>query len=495
MRWGLWATRASALGLIAGLLGACAPERPLLVALPEIPDLYRASPNGPAHSPGFWAAQFGSKELALLVAQAQEQNLDIAAASARIVQAQGLAESAGAALYPQVQGTENASRTLSPGTLRSREGPFRSSISNRFDLGLTASYTLDLFGRNRALAESSSDLAISSVYDRDVVAVTTLATVANSYFLMLAAQDRLRLAREDIRIAESVQNAISARLEVGTATALDLAQQDSVVANQRAAVPALEQAVQQTRNLLAVLVGRTPESMSVRGGSLDSLKVPTVSAGLPSQLLFQRPDIASAETRLVAQSANVAAARAAFLPTINLAGSAGVASLTLKNLLRPDALAASLAEGLVAPIFTGGNLEGQLQAAQGRQIEVLEIYRKSVIQALADVENALIGVQQSAIHERLQLAAVAAARRAYQITEVRLREGTVDVVTLLNIQLTLFQAQDQLTQVRLQRFAAAVSLYQALGGGWTRERAVATFAGPAAGTGISPAAGKGALAP
>ena len=483
MRWGLWATRASALGLLAGLLGACAPERPLLVALPEIPGGYRTSSSGPAHPPGFWAAQFGAPELARLVEQAQEQNLDIAAASARIVQAQGQAEVAGAALYPQLQGNENASRTLSPGTLRSKAGPFRSSISNRFDLGLTASYTLDLFGRNRGLAESAQDLALSSIYDRDVVAVATLATVANSYFLMLAAQDRLRLAREDIRIAESVLEAIRQRLEVGTATALDYAQQESVVANQRASVPALEQAVQQTRNVLAVLVGRTPESMSVRGGSLDTLRVPGVRAGLPSQLLFQRPDIASAEIRLAAQSASVMAARAAFFPTITLTGNAGVASLTLKNLLRPDALAASLAEGLVAPIFTGGNLEGQLKAAEGRQIEALEIYRKSIIQGLADVENALIAVQQTAIHEKLQLAAVAAARRAYQITEVRLREGTVDVVTLLNIQLTLFQAQDQLTQVRLQRFQAAVSLYQALGGGWTRDRAVLVFAGPAAGTG------------
>ena len=483
MKWGLRGARACALGLVAGLLGGCWPERPFVAALPEIPEAYRAAATGPTRPPGFWAAQFGSPELARLVEQAQEQNLDIALASARIIQAQGQAEVAGAALYPQLQGTEDASRSLSPGTLRSKVGPFTSSVSNRFDLGLTASYALDLFGRNRSLAESARETATSSIYDRDVVAVATLASVANSYFLMLAAQDRLRLAREDIRIAESVQSAIRARLEVGTATALDLAQQDSVVANQRAAVPPLEQAVQQTRNLLAVLVGRTPESMSVRGGSLDALKTPAVRAGLPSQLLFQRPDIVSAETKLVAQNASVSAARAAFLPTISLTGTAGVASLTLKNLLRPDALAASLAEGLTAPIFTGGSLEGQLLAAQGLQIEALEVYRKSIIQALSDVENALIAVQQSAGHERLQLAAVAAARRAYQITEVRLREGTVDVVTLLNIQLTLFQAQDQLTQVRLERFQAAVSLYQALGGGWTQERAVAVFAGPAAGTG------------
>ena len=452
-------------------LGGCFADKPFIAASPEIPQAYRAEAGAAAQAPTLWAKQFGSKELALLVEQAQEQNFDIAAASARIVQAQGAAEAAGAGLYPQVQGSQSANRALSPGTLRAQDGPFRSSISNRFDLGLTASYTLDLFGRNRALALSAQESAQASVYDRDVVAVATLASVANSYFLLLAAQDRLRLAKEDIRIAESVLEAIRQRLEVGTATALDLAQQESVVANQRASVPALEQLAQQTRNVLAVLVGRTPESMNLRGGSLDALKLPTVRAGLPSQLLLQRPDIASAETKLAAQSANVAAARAAFLPSLTLTGTAGGASQTLQNLLRPDALAASLAQGLAAPIFTGGSLDGQLRAAEGRQVEALELYRKSIVQGLADVENALIAVQQSAIHERLQLAAVASAMRAYEITQVRLREGTVDVVTLLNIQLTLFQAQDQLTQVRLQRFQATVSLYQALGGGWTRERA------------------------
>ncbi len=463
--------RLGALGLAMLALGGCWAEKPFLAASPGIPEAYRTGAGGPAHPPALWARQFGSKELARLVEQAQEQNLDIAAASARIVQAEGAAEAAGAGLYPQVQGSENAGRSLSPGTLRAGDGPFRSARSNRFDLGLTASYTLDLFGRNRAQALFAQESALASVYDRDVVAVATLASVANSYFLMLAAQDRLRLAREDIRIAENVLEAIRQRLEVGTATALDLAQQESVVANQRASVPALEQVVQQTRNVLAVLVGQTPQTMSLRGGGLEGLKFPSVRPGLPSQLLLQRPDIASAETKLAAQSANVAAARAAFFPTIALTGSAGVASQSLKNLLRPDALAASIAEGLTAPIFSGGSLEGQFKAAEGRQVEALELYRKSILQALADVENALIAVQQSAIHERLQLAVVEAARRAYEITQVRLREGTVDVVTLLNIQLTLFQAEDQLTQVRLQRFQAAVSLYQALGGGWTKDRA------------------------
>ena len=469
-RWGFATARA--VGLAAALtagLTACVPPPLQDGILPVIPESYDKASAHPAPPPLHWPRQFGSAELVALLQEVAVENLDVAAASARIIQAEGVARSAGSALYPQLNLTQGVSRAVSPGTLRSENPPFHSTTTDRFNLGLSASYTLDLFGRNRALTRSAEEAAIASRFDRDAVIVASLASTANSYFLMLAAQDRLRIARENIATADHVLQAIRARVEVGTGTALDLAQQESVLANQRANVPALEQSLQQTRNLLAVLAGHTPESMHVKGGSLRHLKVPAVRPGLPAALLLQRPDIAAAERRLASQHANVKAARAAFLPTINLTGSVGFESATLKNLLRPDALASSLAEGLTAPIFSGGNLEGQLQQAEGRQIEALEIYRKSIIQALTDVENALIAVEQTTARERLQQAVVEASRRAYMITEERMREGTVDVVTLLNTQLTYFQAQDLLIQIRLQRFQAVVSLFQALGGGWTRE--------------------------
>jgi len=473
----LWAGKrniaaARALGLagaLAAVLGGCVPPPLADGVSPVIPDSYdKASPR-PAGPPLLWPKQFGSPELVGLLQEVATQNLDVAAAAARIIQAEGVARSAGSALYPQLNLTQGVSRTVSPGTLRSDTPPFSSTTSDRFSLGLSASYTLDLFGRNRALTRSAEEGAVAAIFDRDATLVASLASTANSYFLMLAAQDRLRIARDNIKTAERVLEAIRARVEVGTGTALDVAQQESVLANQRANVPALEQSLQQTRNLLAVLAGHTPESMRVKGGSLRTLKVPSVQPGLPSALLVQRPDIAAAERRLAAQHASVKAARAAFLPTISLTGTVGFESAHLKNLLRPDAIASSLAESLTAPIFSGGNLEGQLQQAEGRQIEALETYRKSIIQALTDVENALIAVEQTTLRERLQQAVVEASRRAYMITEERMREGTVDVVTLLNTQLTYFQAQDLLIQIRLQRFQAVVSLFQALGGGWTRE--------------------------
>ena len=452
------------------LLGACAPDKGGLdLATPAVPAQFRAGSDKPAAPvDALWAKAFGSPELARLVAQAARDNLDIAAAAARIEQAEAQARIAAAGLLPQISGTGDASYARTPGTTRSSHPPFHASLSQSYALGLSASYALDFWGKYRATAQAGRLLAEASRYDRDTVVLSTTAAVANSYLALLAAQDRLAIARENIASASEILKAEQARLAVGTATALDVAQQESLLAQQRAAVPGLTLQLAQNRNLLAVLLGRTPESVTVKGGSLRRLTVPRIRAGLPSQLLARRPDIAAAEAALASSSASVKAARAAFLPDFQLTAQGGLASMMLKNLLRPDAFAASAAAALTQPIFSGGQLEGQLGAATGRQKELLEDYRKAIIQALADVENALEALRQTAAQERSQAVVVASARRASDITKQRLKEGTIDIVTLLNTQQTLFQAQDQLAQARLQHLQAAVALYQALGGGWTR---------------------------
>ncbi|MDX3810480.1 MAG: TolC family protein, partial [Bosea sp. (in: a-proteobacteria)] len=256
-------------------------------------------------------------------------------------------------------------------------------------------------------------------------------------------------------------------LSVGTATQLDIAQQESVVAQQKATVPALELSQRQAKVTLAVLVGETPAAVAIRGGSLNAIAVPAVRAGLPSQLLQRRPDIAEAESRLTSQEATLYAARAALFPNITLTGQGGLESAVLKNLLRPDAAFASAAAGLVQPILDGGNLRAKVELERGTADELIATYRKTIVSAFADVENALIAIQENTRHERLQAETVASARRAYAITEQRLREGTIDIVTLLNTQQTLFQAQDQLSQIKLQKLTAYVDLFKALGGGWT----------------------------
>lgn len=449
-------------------LGACLPadQRPELGV--AVTPGYAAGERraAPAVSPD-WPRLFRSSELNRLVDRTLGENFDIAIAMTRIRQADAQSRISAAALYPTLSGSVDGSRSLRPGTLSSKRGPFSESVGNQFSLGLSASYELDFWGKNRATADAGRFAAEATRFDRDVVALTAVASVASTYFQVLAAQDRLTIARENIAAAERTLAVIRARLAVGTATQLDIAQQESVVAQQKASVPPLQLSLRQAKVTLAVLVGETPAAVAIKGGSLNAVAVPSVRAGLPSQLLQRRPDIAEAEARLTSQEATLHAARAALFPSISLTGQGGLESALLKNLLRPDAAFASAAAGLVQPILDGGNLRARVELERGTADELIATYRKSIVSAFADVENALIAIQENTRHERLQADTVASARRAYTITEQRLREGTIDIVTLLNTQQTLFQAQDQLSQIKLQKLISYVDLFKALGGGWT----------------------------
>ncbi|MGE0719164.1 MAG: efflux transporter outer membrane subunit [Alphaproteobacteria bacterium] len=414
-----------------------------------------APAEGVPPPPDWWHA-FGSAELDRLSEAAQAGNLDIAAAVARIEQADAQVRAAGAPLLPALDLSINAARSRQGGGV----------VANRIGLTLSASYEIDFWGKNRAGQRAAEWTAAATRYDRETVALTVAAGVANAYLQLLAAQDRMKTAEANLGIAQRGLDAIRARNSVGTATALDVAQQESVVLQQRAAVPPLRQQIRQNGNALAILTGRPPADLDVAGGSLYALAVPAVAAGLPSELLVRRPDIRRSEAALRAAEADVVVARAALFPSISLTASGGYQSTALASLFGPGAAAWSVGAGLLQPLFDGGRLEAQLAQQRARFGELLQSYRQTVIGAFRDVEDALVAIQETAQQERLQEAVVATARRAFDISTARLREGTIDLLTLLNTQQTLFQAQDQLTQLRLARLQAAVGLYQALGGGW-----------------------------
>jgi outer membrane protein, multidrug efflux system len=475
------------------LLGGC-----LLTDRPEpgldIPAAYDRGPKNPAAAeaalpPLDWWRGFRSKELTEIIEEARSANLDIAAAIARIVQADAQARVTGAALLPMVELNGDATRSRSsqtlnrgstnPNTLEPSSNSTRyqaqnaiparappDQIRNNLSASLTASYEIDFWGKNRTALRAAEQAAVATRYDREVVGLTTVVAAANAYFQVLAAQDRLRAARNNLQSSSRVLDLIQQRVNAGTASALDTAQQESLVYSLRAAIPPLEQIVTQNRNALAVLMARSPESVRIRGGSLRSIAAPRVTPGLPSELLTQRPDIREAEANLAAANANVENARAQFLPSIVLTGEGGYQSAILRILLRPESTIYTMAAGLTQPIFEGGRLLGNLDLQKGKQDELLQNYRKAVISAFSDVENALDAIRQTALRERLQRDVVTSSRRAFEISEERLRGGTIDLVTVLQTQQTLFQAEDALVQARLAYMQAIVSLYQALGGGW-----------------------------
>ena len=434
----------------------------------DIPQGYKAARSGNALDapPKLdWWRGFRSRELTTLMEQAQTVNLDIAAATARFIQADAQARIAGAALLPALQG--NGSETYSRTSGSSASGL---SIGGRevvnYTASLSASYELDFWGKNRDAAQAAEETAVANRFDRDVVALTTLTSVANAYFQVLTAQDRLRTAERNIASASSILEAIRQRFKAGTATDLDVAQQESVLANQRALVPPLRQTLAQNVNALATLVSRPPESIRVTGGSLDRIAAPRVTPGLPSELLTQRPDIRRQEAQLASATANVGNARAQFFPSIQLTGQGGYQSSSLVSLFQPHAAFFSMVGSLTQPIFEGGRLLGNFEFTKARQDELLQAYRKTVVQSFADVDNALTSIRETTIRLRLQREVVASSRRAFQLAEQQLRAGTADIVTVLNTQTTLFQAEDLLWQAQLARLLAIVSLYQALGGGW-----------------------------
>jgi multidrug efflux system outer membrane protein len=434
----------------------------------DIPAGYKAAgKKNPLDAPPAldWWRGFRSRELTTLMEEAQTVNLDIAAATARFQQADAQARVTGAVLLPalQLNGSEAYSRT-------SGSSSSGLSIGGRevvnYTASLSASYELDFWGKNRDAAQAAEETAVATRFDRDVVALTTLTSVANAYFQVLASQDRLRTAQRNIASATSILDAIRQRLGAGTGTDLDVAQQESVLASQRATVPPLRQTLQQNINALATLVSRPPESIRVIGGSLNAVAIPRVTPGLPSEILTQRPDIRRQEAQLASATANVGSARAQFFPSIQLTGQGGYQSSSLVSLFQPHAAFFSMVGSLTQPIFDGGRILGNFELTQAKQDELLQAYRKTVVQSFADVDNALTAIRETTNTLRLQRDVVAASRRAFQLSEQQLRAGTADIVTVLNTQRTLFAAEDALWQAQLARLLAIISLYQALGGGW-----------------------------
>ena len=455
---------AGAFALLIAASGCLEIDKPGLAI--DIPDGYRAAHGAPeAATPALdWWRSFRSRELTSLVEQAVTANLDIAVAIAQIVQADAQVRIAGAPLLPTID--YNASDTAAKASQLAGRGGGDSPFSRLYATSLSASYVIDFWGKNRTALNAAIETSIASRYNREVVTLTAITSVADTYFQILAAQDRLRIARRSLADSSRILFLIKQQFEAGTASDLNVAQQESLVETVRATIPPFEETLRQNIAALAVLVGKPPEHFNARGGSMQAITVPRVTPGLPSELINRRPDVRQAEQQLTSANYSVESARAAFFPTIQLTGQLGFQSNALRALFGPGAWFYTAAASLTQPLFDGGVLLGQFELQKGLQAQFLQAYRKSVLSAFSNVEQALIAVEQTTAQERIQENVVRASRRAFTLSEQQMNSGTVNMVTLLQVEQTLFTAEDQLVQVQLARLLATVSLFQALGGGW-----------------------------
>ena len=448
------------------LLSACDISQRLALRPTATGDRFSALPADASTSwpdPSWWEG-FGSAELDRLIVSARQNNRDLQAAAQRVAQAEAQTRISRAALFPSVDADGSVNRGRST-TLVNR-------TRTSYNAGLSASYELDLAGELRDRANASDVRLLSSVFDRDAVALTLTADTANAYFTLLALRDRLVLARDTLQAAQRVLRIVRVQARAGQSSDLEIQQQLSAVRSQEASVVGLASDERQQVNELAVLLGLLPEAIAVQVRTLDRLSLPPIEAGLPSELLRRRPDLARAEADLAGAGFDAQATRAARFPVVALTASAGLQSSALHRLTTLDGALWSLAGAVTAPVFDAGRLQANEDQAVARYQELAANYSQAILSALRDVENALIAARYAEQAYLLRRQAYVAAREAYRIAELRWRTGATDFLSVLNAQQTSFTAADTLAQADLARFTASVSLFRALGGGWQQATVV-----------------------
>lgn len=448
------------------LLCAACSTPPLDLPM-EVPGAFEQS-TGPAATGGpalDWYRKFSSQELNDLVRLAQNNNIDVVAAEARIRQADARARAAGAGILPQVDIGPNLSRFAGRSNgISARE--------TDWSLLASASYEVDFWGKNRASANSARLTAIATRADLHTMMLTTTAGVADSYFQVLSLRERLSLARANLESTREVLAVIDARFKAGAASAAELATQRAAVASAELAIPPLDQQEIEARGALAVLVGRAPEAFTIDAQQLDHLSEPIVTPGLPSELLARRPDVLAAEANLQAAHADLHAARAALFPSLTLTVSGGIQNPAVQaavTTLVGAGPALTVGASLVQTIFDGGRRRAVRDEAEGKQAELLASYHGAILNALLDVERALAALAHLNAQQPAQRENVQQSELAYAASRLRYKAGSGDYLSVLEAQRTLYAARQQMSEFRLARLQAVVALYKALGGGWSEE--------------------------
>jgi multidrug efflux system outer membrane protein len=448
-------------------LSGCATHVPQVLAPQNTPKAFSGQTIGSEQvwPQTDWWRTFGSPELSDLIEKAGADNRDLAVAAARVMEARAQMVIQRAALFPQINAQAQALRSPSGGGGQSITGQ-SFSAGNSFGLTFGASYELDFWGLAHDNLRAAREALKSAHFSKQAVALTVTSNVANTYFSVLALRVRIAIANEDIAAINGILDTINLRVSTGKSSRLDLAQEQAQVESVEAQLPMLEEQELEARVALAVLLGEPPEGFEVKTQSLDLFQPPVVQAGLPSELLLRRPDVAEAEANLAGAHANLDAARAAFLPQFALAGNGGFASTAINALLHGPNFAWDFGANLLQTIFDGGKLVGQKDLARATQKELIASYQSAVLNAYADVENALGQVannSKAVVHLGRE---VDAASEAFKISQLQYRQGVTELLTVLQAQQTLFAAEDQLAQTKLARMQAVIHLFEALGGGW-----------------------------
>lgn len=442
--------------LIGLLLSACtlAPsyERPTV----DAPAWRQGASETPTEIPSDWWKKFNSEELNQLVDQSLKANTDLQASLQRIEQSRAQRRIARSALYPSVDATgsyntNTVDRSSNDGTTKS------------YRAGISASYELDLFGRNRANAMAAGERFEASKFDHDALALIVTSDTASVYAQLLSTEDRIAIAQKNLENSKQVMKIIQARYDAGRTSGLELAQQKTSLANTETGITNLIQQRDLLRSQLALLNGKPAQSFNVAAQTLDGFVIPEIAPGQPSELLERRPDIRNAESILKAANIDIGAARAEYFPSLDIGLSAALAATPASA---PATLTTGIVGSALAPIFHGGAIDANVEQTKARKEELVANYRGVVLNAFREVEDALAAAKAATARAESLKVAAGESQKAYNIAYIRFKEGSTDYQTLLDTERALFSAEDALFSARFDQVSAAVDLYKTLGGGW-----------------------------
>jgi NodT family efflux transporter outer membrane factor (OMF) lipoprotein len=487
--------RSLAVWVLAGLVAACKAGPDFTRPHPPVPDEYAGmkgaadddrAPTPSTDSPpaSFWWRQFHDPALDRLEERAAAGNLDLKAAFLRIVEAREQVQSARAQGLPSLNASASYSReqlglagiiksqhineaaagsSTTAGLISSLESPV-----NLYQLGFDASWELDLFGRVRRSVEVADARSTGAIESRNDLLVSLEAEVAQDYFQLRAAQMLRRTVGELITAQREISDLTQDRQRHGLAGEADVESASAQLFTLQSELPPYEQSIATSRHALAVLTGQNPEAMDADFD--DSSELPALPAmlpvGLPSTLARRRPDIRQSEAALHAATAQIGVSVASLFPDVSLTGTFGLRNLSPAYLFDWDSKFYTFGPTISIPIFHGGALVSNVRLSRALAAEAALNYRKTVLNALQEVENGLTGLHQDAARSALLRDTVAADQRALDVDLDAYRHGLLTYITVLTVEIQTVQARQQLEEALLTQNTDLVKLYKALGGGW-----------------------------
>jgi outer membrane protein, multidrug efflux system len=408
-----------------------------------------------------WWTVFDDQQLQALIRKALAQNYDVRIAATRVLQAQAAVGITRADQFPAIYGGASAADLHIPKTKL-----LNSTTTSSNQLNLSLSWELDFWGKYRRATEAARANLLSTEWGQKAVMWSLVSNLASAYFQLQELDLEMDISKRALASRQESLRLVQVRQRGGRTSLVDVRQSEQLVYAAAVNIPDLERRIEQQENLISILLGDNPESILRGRNLLDTHFAPTVPAGLPSSLLERRPDVQSAEQKMVAANAQIGVAKAAYFPDISLTAIAATQSTALTSLFTGPAGAWAFGGQLAQPIFTAGKLRSNVRLAEAQEQEALLFYQQSIQQAFREVSDSLIGYRKDQEVRAQQELLTAAAQDTVRLANVRYGGGVTSYLEVLDSDTRYLNAQISLAQAQLNERVALVTLYNALGGGW-----------------------------